>query len=232
MDGLTSTGPPLGLTRANLAEHTLATLQRGSWRGPDVLLVAVGNARVVVKDFGPRSRLVRATWGRWSVRREMNIYRHLEGVPVVPRVLGRLDPVAFVLEHRAGARFSRRRPWTFDAEFGRRLEAAVREIHRRGVVHLDLAHRSNVRAAPDGEPVLVDFGAALAFRRGGLLARLLLPILARADHRALSKWRRRLGSGRWAQGDCLAAPASRGVASPPSAAGADSEGGRGASRPT
>ncbi len=232
MDGLTGSGPPLGLTRANLAEHTLATLKRGSWRGPDVLLVAVGSARVVVKDFGPRSLPLRATWGRWSVRREMKVYRHLEGVSALPRLLGQLDPVAFVLEHRAGSRFSRRRPWTFDTEFGRRLEAAVQEIHRRGVVHLDLAHRGNVRAAPDGEPVLIYFGAALAFRPGGLLARFVLPILARADHRALSKWRRRLGAGRRAQGDSLAATASRGVASPPSAAGAASEDGRGASRPT
>jgi hypothetical protein len=224
MDVLTASGPPLGLTRANLAEHTLAALKRGSWRGPDVLLVAVGTARVVVKDFGPRSLLLRETWGRWSVRRELSVYRHLEGVRAVPRALGRLDAVALVLEHRAGTRISRRRPWTFDAEFGRRLEEAVGEIHRRGVVHLDLAHRGNVLAAPDGEPVLVDFGAALAFRRGGLLARLLLPILARVDRRALSKWRRQRDAGPRAQGDSLAAPAS--------GASADSEGGRGASRPT
>jgi hypothetical protein len=224
MDGLTASGPSLGLTRANLAEHTLATLKRGSWRGPDVLLVAAGSARVVVKDFGPRSLPVRAIWGRWSVRRELSVYRHLEGVRSVPRALGRLDPVALVLEHRAGTRISRRRPWTFDAEFSRRLEEAVREVHRRGVVHLDLAHRGNVLAAPDGEPVLLDFGAALAFRRGGLLARLLLPILARVDQRALSKWRRQLGAGPRAQRDSPAAPAA--------AAGADSEGGRGASRPT
>ena len=223
MDGLSCSGPSPGLSRANPAEHTLATLQRGSWRGPDVLLVAVGTQRVVVKDFAARAPAVRATWGRFSVRRELKIYRHLEGVRAVPRVLGRLDPVALVLEHRAGARFSRRRPWTFDAAFGRRLEAAVREIHRRGVVHLDLAHRGNVRAAPDGKPVLIDFGAALAFRPGGLLARLLLPILIRADDRALSKWRRRLGAGPFAQVDSSAAA--------PAAAGAVSEGGRGASRP-
>jgi hypothetical protein len=56
------------------------------------------------------------------------------------------------------------------------------------VVHLDLRHRSNVRAAPDGSPVLIDFDAALRFRKGGPAERLLLPLLRRIDDRGLAKW--------------------------------------------
>ena len=126
---------------------------------------------MVVKDFAARGRLVRATLGRWLVSHECRIHRRLEAHPAVPRLLGRVDALAFAVEHRGGVRFSRRRPWTFTPEFGDRLDACVRELHALGVVHLDLRHRSNVRAGLDGAPVLIDFGSALGFRPGGLAQR-------------------------------------------------------------
>jgi hypothetical protein len=206
---------PAGLTRANLAERSLVCLERGGWLSPDVWLAESSSGRVVVKDFAGRGRLVRATLGPWLVRHECRIHRRLASHPAVPRLLGRVDGLAFVLEHRPGVRFSRRRPWTFTPEFGDRLDACVRELHALGVVHLDLRHRSNVRAALDGAPVLIDFGSALGFRPGGIAQRLLLPLLGWVDRRAVRKWRRRL-SGQAGAG----------------AAGGASEGPRGASRPT
>jgi hypothetical protein len=206
-----------GLTRANLAARTLICLERGGRLSPDVWLVDSDAGRVVVKDFAARGSLVRATLGAWSVRHECRIYRRLQAHPAVPRLLGRIDAFAFAVEHRGGVRFSRRQPWTFSPEFGRQLEAAVRELHALGVVHLDLRHRSNVRAGLDGAPVLIDFASAVGFRPGGLAARWLLPLLGIADRRAVSKWRRRLA---------------RYSARPAIAAGAASEGPRGASRPT
>jgi hypothetical protein len=184
--------PPAGLTRANLAERSLICLERGGRFSPDVWLVESSSGRVVVKDFQARGRFVRATLGRWLVRHECRIHRRLAAHPAVPRLLGRVDAHAFALEHRAGVRFSRRRPWTFTSEFGDRLEACVRELHALGVVHLDLRHRSNVRAGLDGSPVLIDFGSALGFRPGSLAQRWLLPLLGLADRRAVRKWRRRL----------------------------------------
>jgi serine/threonine protein kinase len=65
-------------------------------------------------------------------------------------------------------------------------------MHRRGVAHLDLRHRSNVLVGEDGDPILIDFGSALTFRPGGLLARWLLPLLGRLDLAAVEKWRSRL----------------------------------------
>jgi hypothetical protein len=191
---LTAAEGAAGLTRANLAERTLVTLSRGSWNSPDVLLVECDRGRVVVKDFAPRRRLVRATFGRWLIRRELAIYRALADHPAVPRLLGRIDPLAFAIEHRGGARFSRRRPWTFSPAFVAALREAVEGLHARGVVHLDLSHRSNVRAAPDGRPVLIDFDGAVRFRRGSLASRLLLPALRRIDERSLTKWERAAAS--------------------------------------
>ncbi len=206
-----------GLTRANLAARTLVCLERGGRLSPDVWLVDSDAGRVVVKDFAARSPFVRATLGRWFVRHECRIYRRLHSHPAVPRLLGRIDALAFAVEHRAGVRISRRQPWTFSPEFGRQLEASVRELHALGVVHLDLRHRSNVRAGLDGAPVLIDFASAVGFRPGGLAARWVLPLLGLADRSAVSKWRRRLAG----YPVRLA-----------SEAGAASEGPRGASRPT
>lgn len=207
------------LGRSNLAERTLATLVRGNWNSPDVLLVECGPRRVVVKDYGPRSRFLRSTFGRWQTRREIEIYRALEGHPAVPRLLGRLDRFALAIEHRPGARFSLRRPWLFSPRFISQLREAVAGLHERGVVHLDLAHRSNVLAAPNGHPVLIDFDGSLCFRRHSWARRWLFPLARRIDERALVKWERRVARGR---------------AQPSSAVAADgtlSETGRGASRP-
>jgi len=216
---LSGSGVVAELTRSNLGERTLATLARGNWNSPDVLLVECGPLRVVVKDFAPRSRFLRATFGRWQIRREFEIYSALAGHPSVPRLLGRLDRFALVIEHRPGSRFSFRRPWLFSPRFTSELREAVAGLHERGVVHLDLAHRSNVLAAPDGRPVLIDFDASLRFRRGSWAWRWLLPLARRIDERALVKWECRVERGR---------------AQRPLAAGADgtlSETGRGASRP-
>ena len=185
-----------GVTRENLFDRTLVVLHRGNWNSPDVLLVECDGGRAVVKDFAPRAAIVRETFGRWLVHREARVYGALEGHPAVPRLLGRLDPLALVIEHRAGLRITGRRPWTFTPKFIRELRSAVDGLHARGVVHLDLAHRSNVRAAPDGSPVLIDFDSAIRFRKGGLGERLLLPLLRRIDQRAVAKWAAAIASRR------------------------------------
>jgi hypothetical protein len=202
------------LSREALAGATLALLNRGSRRNPDVLLVERGGERLVVKDFAPRGALVRATLGRWIAAREARAYRALAGHPSVPRFRGWIDPLAFAVEYRPGRRLSRRIAGELPPDFLPRLEAALREMHARGVAHLDLRHRSNVLLGEDGAPVLIDFGSAVCLRPGGLAARFLLPLLARVDQGALRKWRAKLGS------------------QPAGGGGASSAGGRSASRPT
>lgn len=210
-----------GLTRAGLAEATRQLLNRGNRRNPDVLLVEHAGERLVVKDFAPRGALVRATLGRFVAAREARAYRALEGHPSVPRFRGWIDPLAFAVEYRPGARLSRARAASLPADFLAKLEAALDAMHARGVVHLDLRHRSNLLVAADGSPVLIDFGSAVCFGPRGLGARVLLPLLARVDRGALAKWRAKLGPPAQGQG---AAPDARG--------GSASPGRRNESRPT
>lgn len=203
-------------TRAELPARGAGLLHRGNRRNPDVSLVEHAGARIVVKDFAPRGAWVRAWLGPWLLSRELRAYHALAGHPAVPRLLGRIDRLAFAVEYRPGRRMSRRLAREISPAFVHALESAVREMHARGVVHLDLRHRSNVLLGDDGAPVLIDFASALCFRRGALGARWLLPLFAAVDLRAVGKWRKRLGAQ---------LPATGGGAS-------SQAGSRGANRPT
>jgi hypothetical protein len=207
------------ITRKNLRSRTLEVLSRGGWGNPDVLLVRGAEGPVVVKDFAPRSALVRLCFGRWLTRREQRAYRALEGHPAVPRLLAPVDALAFTLEYRPGELLSRSLAGRVPTAFLDELREAVVAMHRRGVVHLDLRHRSNLLAGEDGHPVILDFASALCFRPGGWLARWLIPWVARIDLGALRKWEARL-----ANQPSEPAPAD-------AAAGTSSAGSRGESRP-
>ncbi len=176
--------------RAALSTARTVLLSRGRFIKPDVLRVEHNGRRFVVKDFAPRRVLLRATFGRWITAREARAWRALAGHPSVPRFLGRIDALALALEYRPGRALSRQ--LELPAGFVSKLEAAVASMHARGVVHLDLRHQTNVLADErSGAPVLIDFGAALVFRPGSFAHRFLLPLFARIDRHALSKWRTR-----------------------------------------
>lgn len=182
----------VGLDRANLAQQTRSVLNRGGWGNPDVLLVESNLGTVVVKDFGPRTHYVRQWLGPWLLRREARAYRRLEGVEAVPRLLGQLDAAALVLEYRPGVLLSRSLSGKLPPDFLAELQRAIAEIHRRGVVHLDLRHRSNILAGDDGRPVVIDFASALRFDNATWWGRMLVGLLGIVDRRALQKWRVRI----------------------------------------
>lgn len=182
-----------GLDRGNLAEHTRAVLNYGSWGNPDVLLVETDTGSVVVKDYAPRSKFVRRWLGAWLLRREARAYRRLDGVEAVPRLLGQLDSAALVFEYRPGVLLSRSLAGKIPATFLAELQGAVAEMHRCGVIHLDLRHRSNILAGEDGRPVLLDFASALRFDPRTWWGRIGVVLFAWVDRRALRKWQVRLG---------------------------------------
>ncbi len=211
----------VSLDRASLASQIERVLNVGNTRNPDVYLVEAAGRKLVVKDFAPRGPIVRHTLGRWITRREMEIYRTLSQHPAVPALVAEIDALAFAIEYRPGRRMSRSLAGDIPSDFLTELEKAVDAMHARGIVHLDLRHRSNIMVDDAGYPVLIDFGSALRFRPGGLPARWVLPILAWLDRRALTKWRVRL----------FPQPPPDSALPPASATGAASEGKRGAKRP-
>jgi serine/threonine protein kinase len=182
----------VGLDRATLETATRSVLHHGGWGNPDVLLVECDGGLVVVKDFGPRGPWVRRWLGPWLLRREARAYRRLGDLPAVPHLLGRLDEAALVFEYRPGTYLSRSLAGSLPITFLADLQAAVSEMHRRGIVHLDLRHRSNILAGEDGRPILLDFASAFCFDASKRSGRLLIGVLGWFDRRALEKWRARL----------------------------------------
>jgi hypothetical protein len=182
------------MTREELSARRLVMLHRGRRGNPDVWLADSARGLVVVKDYAARPRWYRLCLGRPALRREHRAYAALAGLACVPKCHGWLDRDALVFEHRAGPRLSRRRLWTFDREFFAAALGAVESLHARGVVHLDLGHRSNLRADLAGAPVLIDFGAALALSPRGPLSRAVLRALGWLDRRAIRKWGQRFAA--------------------------------------
>ena len=175
-------------TRADLASATERVLNTGSRRNPDVLLVRHAGGLVVVKDFAPRGPFVRRFLGPWLARREARAWQALAGHPAVPCWRGVIDALAFAVEYRPGRTLFGARRQPVPEGFLALLADALAEMHRRGVVHLDLKNRTNVLSDEQGRPVLIDFGSAFVFTPGSLAARWLLPLFAHFDRRALGKW--------------------------------------------
>lgn len=187
-----STEEPITLQRESLGAAVKQVLHRGGWGNPDVLLVEHDAQHFVVKDFAPRSTWVRRLIAPILLRREARAYRRLKGVPGVPQLLGELDAEALILEYRPGILLSRALVGKLRPEFLAELEASINEMHRRGVVHLDLRHRSNILAGEDGRPVLIDFASALRFDPSKAWGRAAVAVIGWIDRRALAKWRRKL----------------------------------------
>ena len=163
-------------------------LGKRRWYRPLVhLLNLPDGGRAVVKDFLSCPRLLRATYGRLLVGREVRAYAALEGVPGVPRFLGRIDDHAFAIEWVPGRDLGKCPRGSLRVETFDRLAATVEEMHRRGVVHLDLRQRRNVLVDDAGVPRVIDFSSALCLRPGGWRLRRL----AAVDRSGVLKYKRR-----------------------------------------
>ncbi len=173
------------LRRSDLAGPGVAVLNLGGFANPDVLLVQRAGARVVVKDWGRRSALVRALVAPWFARHEAAMLARADGIPGVPRLRERIDRLALAMEYIEGRPLNRHAhgralPTSFFAE----LEAILARLAERGIAYLDLRSPTNVLLTPDGSPALVDLGSALRWR-------LPRAWLERFERRALAKLRSR-----------------------------------------
>lgn len=133
----------------------------GGYQGA-IDLVEVDGHRYVVKT--PTGRGVARALRQFMLRNEHRVYRRLRGLRGTARCYGLLDGRHLVLEHLEGeglryAEIDDRR-----AFYGRFLEL-IQELHRLGIAHGDLKKKENVIVI-DQEPYVIDFGTAVALRKG------------------------------------------------------------------
>jgi len=181
-------------TRSELDGVKRHWLKRGGPTKADVSVVELGQGEIVIKDFADKAWWVRCI-GRLQVSRECRAYRRLQGMSWLPRLIGRIDRHALALERIEGVELA----FQPDRREGgvathARLTEIVREMHRAGVVHLDLRGKENVLLGATGKLYVFDLASAVCFRAGGVFDRLFGNWLRMTDEAALLKWKRILGA--------------------------------------
>jgi hypothetical protein len=130
----------------------------GRWANAALYLFDHGGVTWAVKDFRPRSWLVRQVVGRWMVRREANGLRKLDGVPGTPQGVFRVDAFAFAYRFVPGRSLKEMPADALGPEFFPTLERNVIAMHARArLVHLDLRNARNILVTAGGEPSMLDF---------------------------------------------------------------------------
>ena len=147
-----------------------------------VVLRSDGGETVVVRDVAPAHWSLR--WlARRLLRREASVLACLEHLDGVPRVL-RFEKDTLTRSFIEGDPMHVAKP--ADAAWFNAASALLRQLHRAGVVHNDLAKEPNILVREDGRPAFVDFQIASYNRRRSRLFR----IAGREDIRHLLKHKR------------------------------------------
>ena len=157
----------------------------------DILVYRSAGGEIAVKDYGPRSFLMRQLLGRYLIRREAAAYRAAAGIPGLPRFVGRIGAYALATEWVRARPLSEFGPEPPDPACFDRAGAIVQELHRRGIALTDLHHR-DLLVADDGGVYIVDLAMAWVLGdRPGRWRRRLFERLREQDCVALARMRAR-----------------------------------------
>jgi predicted Ser/Thr protein kinase len=171
-------------------EQNSVCLIKGGFGKPDLNRVEVRDQTLMVKDVRRKSFFSRWTLGLWLIRKEWKIYFRLAGIKGIPKAVERIDRFAFAMEFVSGRPIERGE--TFPPSLFSDLERLLRDVHSRGVVHLDLRHKGNILLSEEGEIYVIDFNSSFSFRGKGLFRRFLFPILRWVDYGGLLKLKQRV----------------------------------------
>jgi len=148
----------------------------------EIRLAGDGDNRQIVRDLASAS-----AWLRWLarllMRREARALAALNEIDGVPQVL-RVERDVLVRSYIDGTPMYRARPT--DPDYFAAAFRLLRQLHRAGVVHNDLAKEPNLLVRSDLRPAFVDFQLAWYKPGRGRLFR----VLAHEDLRHLLKHKR------------------------------------------
>jgi len=177
------------MNRKDLEKNSICLVKGGSGK-PDLYKVETEGQTLMVKDVRRKNFFLRWTLGLWLIQKEWKIYSRLSGIRGVPRPIERIDRFAFAMEFIPGRSIQREEP--LPPSFFSGLERVLREIHRRGVVHMDLRHKGNILLSEKGEPFLIDFNSSFSFKEKGVMRRTLFPLLRWVDDGGYLKLKERV----------------------------------------
>ncbi len=180
----------LGFSRADIPELTVKVLRPAEGARPDVRLLAVNGALIVIKDYGSGANMFKRSMGRYLVERELAAYKRLQGLKGIPACLGCLDPYTLVVRYVDAEPAPLIDACRLTPDFFLRLLEMVRRIHERGVAHGDLKRLPNILVDKHDAPALIDFTAAV-ISGSSPLAALVLPQIFENDLRGVYKLKMR-----------------------------------------
>ncbi len=136
-------------------------MSKGRWANADLLLYSNGNGNWVVKDFSPCPSLVRRTYGRFMVNREVRALQRLQGINGIPKNPFQLHRLALSYQYIPGKTLKESKKEPVGSHYFLALENLVQQMHERNIVHLDIRYMRNILITDDGGPALLDFQSSL-----------------------------------------------------------------------
>jgi len=146
---------------------------------PDIFIVEREQHYLVAKDFRNKGWIARCLWGPLNLGYEKFLLNKLKGITHIPQVIGLEDYNCMLISHIDGDEIKKRSHLISDKYFDKLLQIAV-NLHSRGVLHLDLGHKSNIMVDQNGNPAIIDFNCSLYLSPNSFF-RPLIRLLALVD---------------------------------------------------
>lgn len=135
----------------------------------NVYLVDFDGELLVVKDYSKSSLLLRETFCRTMMKREIRTLKKLAGIRGIPEFYGELGPYAYKMQYIEGTPPSKETLGTVEGLMAQ-LQTIIENMHAAGVTHND-TRTDNLIYSNNGQLYLIDFGAVF-YRplKSGILA--------------------------------------------------------------
>ena len=146
---------------------------------PDILIVKRGQQFLVAKDFRDKGWVARYIWGPLNLMYEKFLLNKLEGVTRVPQIIGLEDYNCLLISRIEGDEIKKCGHLLTKNSFDQLL-GITDDLHSKGVLHLDLGHKSNIMVDQHGNPAIIDFNSSLYLPPNSFF-RPLIHLLAKVD---------------------------------------------------
>lgn len=158
-----ATAAPFDRARIAAAEQR-QLLRDGRFANARVERVRIDGDDWIFKDFSTRAWIVRQTVGRFLLGREVRALQRLEGIDGVPSQAFRIDATSMAARYVSGRALASVKDDEVDTAYLADLEALLKRVHARALVHLDTRGGGNLLIRPGGSAGIIDFQAALSTR--------------------------------------------------------------------
>lgn len=148
----------------SLSLDNITLMHKGRFANALVFRYQDEHLDVVIKDYSHCAPALRHTIGRLFINREYKNLKRLRGLSGIAADSCMLNPAMLVYPYEEGQSLTelRNQNEELPVEFFTKMEALVRDMHKEGVVHLDLRNMGNVLCNPNLEPHFIDFQSAIS----------------------------------------------------------------------